>query len=1387
MTVAQLFPLSDIVYQYLHISGRSYPSTRACCFSQCMMSIKQNSECIIKLVACRSDFPPDPPDGKSRKLTLAQRREKRKQENRMVRQRLDEEKAEEQASEAKMEKEKTDREREEKDLQQARQLQDRINQEDMMKEAAAWEEEQLLHPVSNPGLLPRQGSPPPPKKMKFCKGCKTEIQRNMFIAHVRAHPKCAIKIGNSIADLRNEIRAESQRERYALRKEEEQARKRIEYRKNPEPKKAKMREEYQKDPEAKKDKVREKYQKDPEPKKVKRIENYEKQKANITSLDALKIYQLRSIHGPIFLCFFCAEYNFRSNVKRINLDQAKEEEWRHYMDGSHRLRKASYFKVLDSHWVCHSCREQVGNGKLPVTSTANILVDDTPIKFKDLSDVENCLIAPLIVFVKLHNLKNQLRNSRKIVACPVSTDKVFENLRRLHSELSIATLIRSAEFDQNMYSGQVRPSLIRDCIHYLLSRGYRHYGDHNQAESLARKISNIDLTSKVTQSPDIDDDNDISWQSDAVERQRVKLDCVATAFLPDEFSKKFAPAEGASVANMTEIRDPYSQMFPPRFPSGYDIHSPYFIRPVTESEWVNHKIRGIDPWFSQNPLFVFTAAYRLDFQKTASSLHALKGKVIKSYKFSTFSTVSSSGVPTHGRGQQAIYVEQAEKHLHFRKIPGTSHFYAKHKANLEAKVSALKQPMFFFTLTNRTKGVHLATAVSQQGIDVFHRSDELKMLNENPQAEEILFTGEEREYFVHTKSILRRSATDICAIHVNCTRTPLADFMPENQKRSTVSNSLYNINKMYNDNEKNILQNIMIANSNPLKIGYYHVIKEFGESSGWCHSHGLGWRKIFQDEVSEIHRQMLDATGGALTDNQLSRFAEFCNTVVSVSLDPSRIVVHFPDMSQQRANDVTTIAEEVNVHGCTRKCLREWFEGCWYRYPRCPSTYTIISRPPAIKDRKMKQRFIEKTEAIKDKVKEEIEILKTNGTLESTSLIDLLTMALGDIDEAIHDDTLRYFTVAGQEFQEDAKLREFIFNSTYEDDAAVLHGLYTYCLTFDKVHRLVIQRQVAEAYVVQYQPHILEASRANHSMEVITHTLDTVIDYITKRRGNSLDEAKKLAQDLDNLGHKEKSAHILKTAVDHREVTQSEAYFRIDPSLSMASTNLQVVFVNSKFPANRSRTYQRVGDDENEEATVTIDGKAGKFKARENILDKYQYLPDILNLLILMQFAMNYNLGTPAQQAKLREKYNSQDKIPKSKVLMAVTNDEKHGEDIFLPSSILLQNGCFMTMNKKPVIVEVPHLTTEHEKEYSDLLLYTPWSSEENELGDALTDMVVCSNMHARMDKNPKIGLDGRMMTNIETVRSRLNTPSSSGINKLHLLIDKTLYPQDGMSELGIH
>ena len=429
--------------------------------------------------------------------------------------------------------------------------------------------------------------------------------------------------------------------------------------------------------------------------------------------------------------------------------------------------------------------------------------------------------------------------------------------------------------------------------------------------------------------------------------------------------------------------------------------------------------------------------------------------------------------------------------------------------------------------------------------------------------------------------------------------------------------------------------------------------------------------------------------------------------------------------------------------------------------------------------------MITKAKSIKDKVRVMIE---NTADLGSLSLTELLVEALGKVEVSVQEDTLRRYTISGIEFSQDNWLTE-----TSEDNVKLLHSIYEYCLKWEKDYRLVIEREVKEAYVVQYEPHVLEATQANHSMEIVTRSPQVLYDYITKRAGCAGEEAERIKKDLDSLGHEAKATHIMAAAADHREVSQSEAYFRIDPTLEMARTNLHVAFLNTKFPEKRSRRYQQVGaetgnirqgdpveeDEEFEEEDkvgdidersrpgVSIEGKEGLFIPRENMLDKYALIPDILTLLVLAQFVMNYVLANPTQSSNLRKKFQNQGQIPDSNVKMVMSNDDAEGGDKFLPTRILLKNGSFMVKTRTPAVIQTPSFTVEHDQEYSDLLLYTPWSSEEHDLGDALADMGICSDMHARMDRNPEITSDGRRLTKIETIKSRLKI--SEGTGKLYI------------------
>ena len=85
---------------------------------------------------------------------------------------------------------------------------------------------------------------------------------------------------------------------------------------------------------------------------------------------------------------------------------------------------------------------------------------------------------------------------------------------------------------------------------------------------------------------------------------------------------------------------------------------------------------------------------------------------------------------------------------------------------------------------------------------------------------------------------------DACTIHQNCDRIPLETFLSDQEGGKIVSSNLYNINRIFNETEKNLIQNIILSSSNYMKIRFHHTIKEFGDATGWCHSHGLAWRLL---------------------------------------------------------------------------------------------------------------------------------------------------------------------------------------------------------------------------------------------------------------------------------------------------------------------------------------------------------------------------------------------------------------------------------------------------------------------------------------------------------------------------------------------------------------
>ena len=428
--------------------------------------------------------------------------------------------------------------------------------------------------------------------------------------------------------------------------------------------------------------------------------------------------------------------------------------------------------------------------------------------------------------------------------------------------------------------------------------------------------------------------------------------------------------------------------------------------------------------------------------------------------------------------------------------------------------------------------------------------------------------------------------------------------------------NIYTSDRIFNARVGHLVDKIMMSRSSGMGVRVHHTIKEFGDVSGWPHCHGVAWRREGNAKKSFEKAQ----NGEDLTKEEEKHICNLASSTLSVRLSGTKLSSRFTDLDDHRAIDVVALAEQHQIHECTTKC--SWDDGkeeCCYFFPRLPSEFIIVTKvvtQAATIDRKeTDEYFLDQCTKIKVAVSESIKGLHAAGQLRSITLRRLLLQALGDIPNApnIHG----CYRWKGGIFPPRTEHKEFgewqdkigLSDHPHRDRHQMLFAVYYTALSTSTkrrpkkigpyIHELVMVRDVSEAYVSTYNPYLLEAMRSNMDVSLILHTPNDVLDYITKGGGNPY------------LRQKNHSVKKVKALVGPRaagridqmkEVSEAEAYFRLDPDLSLSDTNLTVEWANAVLPQNRTARYIR--DDGPE--SVTLPGLTGRFVQTSGLFHKFQ-------------------------------------------------------------------------------------------------------------------------------------------------------------------------------------
>ena len=229
--------------------------------------------------------------------------------------------------------------------------------------------------------------------------------------------------------------------------------------------------------------------------------------------------------------------------------------------------------------------------------------------------------------------------------------------------------------------------------------------------------------------------------------------------------------------------------------------------------------------------------------------------------------------------------------------------------------------------------------------------------------------------------------------------------------------------------------------------------------------------------------------------------------------------------------------------------------------------------------------------------------LKHGGQLRNTSLVQVLRLALGDPIENDEDWSIVWSHGRFPAFE---ILREWENKLRTEgrEHASLLAVYYaslstsTWSVEGHLVYQLLLKRKVAECFTVDYNPFVLEAMGSNMELSLVMFTPHNLVRYITKEQDVAFSVTRS-RKTLIRDGVDPSLENVLKVIDGARKLSQPEAFYRVDNSLSLSETNLRAESVCSDFPVNRP--LHLIPD----QSGQVFNGIPGRFRHVPDIFSNY--------------------------------------------------------------------------------------------------------------------------------------------------------------------------------------
>ena len=152
------------------------------------------------------------------------------------------------------------------------------------------------------------------------------------------------------------------------------------------------------------------------------------------------------------------------------------------------------------------------------------------------------------------------------------------------------------------------------------------------------------------------------------------------------------------------------------------------------------------------------------------------------------------------------------------------------------------------------------------------------------------------------------------------------------------------------------------------------------------------------------------------------------------------------------------------------------------------------------------------------------------------------------------------------------------------------------------------KRDVSETMVNTYNPEWISAWNGNMDIQLCLDffaVITYISDYYSKDDSGTMDILLNALQDVQNEDLRTKLKKVGSVFLTHRQIGESEAYYRILPHMHLKDSNIEAVFAPTGF--NPSRFLQRVDDDVADQCknAIEVEGREGKYQEKASMYEKY--------------------------------------------------------------------------------------------------------------------------------------------------------------------------------------